>query len=279
MTTNPIVFVSYHKKFDLLSEPSFHPIHAGRAIYETNSQEDRDWLETNCIGDETGDNISRFNKEFCEMTAIYWIWKNFNFKNYSHIGHMQYRRHFILDENFFLTSPSNKEKISYGCIHFPHVNETYLQKSALSIANVKKILNEYEAILPIPGDLSKVGVNNLWEDYLTKIPGSHIDDLKELVMLWKELGLNGESLDSYLEYPVKRMYQMFIVSVEEFRKYCEFLFPILFELSNRIDVSLYTKNGKRTLGYLAELIYGWYFNEFIKKHKTFQTGISFIDGK
>ncbi len=47
--------------------------------------------------DNTGDNISEKNKQFCELTGLYWIWKN---ASEDYVGLEHYRRHFLLPENW-----------------------------------------------------------------------------------------------------------------------------------------------------------------------------------
>lgn len=47
-----------------------------------------------CLTDDTGDHISERNQDYCECTALYWIWKNTAGQDY--VGLSQYRRRFKL---------------------------------------------------------------------------------------------------------------------------------------------------------------------------------------
>lgn len=76
------ILVSYHKPSTLLKNSIFVPIHLGRSLVgkvskdETDEIFDNEWMSSNMIGDNTGDNISHKNRELCELTSIYWAWKN-----------------------------------------------------------------------------------------------------------------------------------------------------------------------------------------------------------
>lgn len=56
------------------------------------------------ISDDTGENISKWNRQFCELTALYWIWKN---AAEDIIGLAHYRRHFILPRDWIARMETN----------------------------------------------------------------------------------------------------------------------------------------------------------------------------
>ncbi|WP_312430338.1 DUF4422 domain-containing protein [Lacrimispora sp.] len=66
------------------------PIQVGASLTEER-------LSNGVLTDNEGENISIKNKQYCELTALYWIWKH---ANEDVIGLVHYRRHFLLPDDW-----------------------------------------------------------------------------------------------------------------------------------------------------------------------------------
>lgn len=75
------ILVAAHKKYWMLDDSVYLPIQVGAALHPA----------LGYVLDNTGDNISAKNPNYCELTALYWAWKNLDCE---YIGLCHYRRYF-----------------------------------------------------------------------------------------------------------------------------------------------------------------------------------------
>ena len=86
------ILICTHKRAELPKDDIFLPIQVGASITNEDLliQRDDQILKRPCT------NISSKNKSYCELTAIYWAWKNIKtlYPDLEYIGLCHYRRFF-----------------------------------------------------------------------------------------------------------------------------------------------------------------------------------------
>ena len=83
------ILVACHKPGVFYQDEVYTPIHVGRVLSKYKEE------MAGMIGDDTGDNISNKNPQYCELTAQYWAWKNLHDVDF--IGFCHYRRFFNVE--------------------------------------------------------------------------------------------------------------------------------------------------------------------------------------
>lgn len=85
------IVVATHKKYIMPTDSMYVPIHVGA---EGKKDSNGNKLDLGYIKDNTGNNISKKNASFCELTGLYWAWKNLDA---DFVGLVHYRRHFSMN--------------------------------------------------------------------------------------------------------------------------------------------------------------------------------------
>lgn len=92
-------------------------VNGGASLFPTNDK----WITDNVLPDNIGDNISKLNEYYNEMTSLYWIWKNYKLPDYAGLCHYRLFFQNIPSEDFdicvakpielWMRNPNNNYKI------------------------------------------------------------------------------------------------------------------------------------------------------------------------
>ena len=216
-------YVITHKHFNYQSLPiGYTPLLVG-----ANKNQNPDSF----ITDNTGDNISNKNYSFCELTGLYWMWKNTKDKN---IGLAHYRRYF-------------SKYTSFNTLYLTTIIKGHSQPVSVSQLDTwLKDGTDWIVATPQIG-----GVGSLWEQF------DHFHHIKDLEIT---RNIIKETFPEYISSFDKVMkhnnqasfYNMFYTRREEMDKYCEWLFEILFQAEKQVDISSYDQYQQRLYGFLGE---------------------------
>lgn len=216
------IYVATHKKAAMPEQAIYQPIRVGAAL----NKEDFGYVR-----DDTGDNISNKNKNFCELTATYWILKN---DHSDIVGLTHYRRYFFKKwKNNELTNVLDEQ-------------------------DIREILKEKDIIVPNKTFIIKHNAEKSWEKTHIK---KDYDECRKIIS-----EKYPDYLDAFNKFSKSRLLyicNMFIARKEIYDEYYNWLFDILFELEKRTDISNYDDYNKRLFGFMSERL----FNVWLIKHK------------
>lgn len=207
------IITAAHKPYPIPDDPMYLPVQVGATGRDS-------------IGyqrDDEGENISYLNPYYCELTGLYWGWKNLDA---DYIGLAHYRRHFQAKKKgetpfeSVLTTEEAENLLKTTDIILPKKRHYYIETLGDHYAHThyKKDLDKTRAIIA-----------RLYPQYLT-------------------------AFDRHLKARSGHMFNMFIMKKELVDSYCSFLFPVLKELQKQVDYITYDDFQARLFGRISELL-------------------------
>lgn len=216
------VLVATHKKYWMPEDACYLPLHVGREGKN----------DLGYVGDNTGDNISNKNANYCELTGLYWAWKNLNCE---YIGLCHYRRYFAKKEKV----RDKKERI-------------------MGAHDYESLLERYDVILPTKRNYYIETVRSQYEHAHVK---SDLDTVKQVIdELYPDYS---NAFEVVMNRRRLHILNMFVMKKSLFDEYCKWLFTILFEVEKRVDISSYSVYEARIFGFLSERL----FNVWLEKQQ------------
>ena len=216
------IMVAAHKQCELPKDNVYLPIQVGKSLHPE--------LSLGYQSDNEGENISDKNPNFCELTALYWGWKNLDTDN---IGLVHYRR--------YLGLRHGKDKWD----------------NILTGNEAKDLCLNNNIILP---QKRRYFIESLWSHYEHTHDITHLEKTRAIIQQYY-----GDYLPAF-EKVMKRtwghMFNMFIMKKNLADDYCKWLFDILFKLEKQIDFSKLSSFDARLFGRISELL----LDVWIEKH-------------
>ncbi len=234
------IYVATHKAYTFPDIPEYIPIHVGKALTD---------LDLNIQGDNTGENISHLNKSFCELTALYWMWKN---SNADIVGLAHYRRYLVDDVNY-------KNFINHQIVNPSYVQEVIQKNKSVVFLPKKEYLKHHKFFCyTVKSHYSKFHNERDWKILRDIISNKYPEYLHAFKQIEEKKGFS--------------FYNMFIAHRDFLNAYCNWVFSILFELKSKINIAEYDVYQARIFGFISERL----LNVYILKNQD-KLEIKYLD--
>lgn len=241
-------------------------------------------LPKSYISDNTKDNISDLNGSYCELTGLYWAWKNIDS---DYVGLCHYRRYFSFRFKGILKQIFNRffhycGHIYYAVISQPKVGLYYpYQYTVRTESELSKVVETFErnlvkwindnpncdlfALKPV----DKGAMSNYFQ--FSSISGSH-----HLEIIRKVIANTFPDILPYYNKTLssnKLFYaNMIVMKKELFQSFCKFLFSTLEEYNSILLQEGYyldkeEKSISRISGYMGELLTSSFISYYIANNR------------
>lgn len=222
------IIIATHKKYQMPTDNMYIPLHVGA---EGKKDELGNDLDLGYVKDNSGDNISKFNANFCELTGLYWAWKNLDT---DYIGLAHYRRHF-----------SMKHKQGFENVLTYKELQPYLGKVKVFVPNKRRYF-----------------IESLYSHYEHTHYANQLDATREIIA--EKYPDYIKCYDKVLKRTYGYMFNMMIMDKNFLDDYCKWLFDILFELKNKVDIGELDYFQGRFFGRISEIIFNVWLEKKIK---------------
>ena len=238
------IFVTYKEKHKVIKSDIITPIQTGRAI--------ADEVFAGMLGDDTGDNISVKNPLYSELSAQYWVWKNYDkIGNPDYVGFMHYRRHFIFDD--WTGSPKNTWVRGGNVYNVPVINDAYMEH--LQDKYIYDSIKDTDIIVLKAYDLKNMGKNTIRDNYFCR----HVEQFDVFIDCCKKLYPEYiDAIEKIEKGSVQYLCNMFIMRKDLFLEYSDFCFSVLNEVEKHINTEEMDESAERVCGYLGEFLLSMY---------------------
>lgn len=233
------IYTAYHKTAPLIASARVRPIHVGRALARVPLN--------GMIGDDTGDTISDRNGRYCELTALYWAWKND--RTSSHIGLMHYRR--VLDFD-----GTHRTRAAESATTQFHVADYTARTEAWLDANP-----EVDLVVPVLHEMGR----SVRANYETRHHPQDLDALEAI--LRRDHPGHMPHFEAVMEGRGIRLANMFYARRDIADAWCAFLFDVLDKLDRaRADRRYYDTYQARYLGFVSERLFTVFVAKWMADH-------------
>ncbi|WP_072500709.1 DUF4422 domain-containing protein [Olsenella phocaeensis] len=214
------VSVAAHKRYWMPKDEAYLPVWAGSAL-KAPADLPQGWRR-----DDEGEGISEKNRGYCELTVMYWMWKNVTAK---HLGLVHYRRHF---------------------------SRSPLGGKTSRIASSDDFLYRFERHPVILPKERNYLIETSYSQYVHAHHSVDLDCTREIIKGKYPAMLS--SYDECMSLTHGHRFNMLVMRNDLFDEYCSWLFGILSELEDELDTSGYSTNDQRVFGFVAErLLDSW----------------------